>query len=106
MGANFDELLKKAKKNVSPSSSDEDIWRECINVIMHATHKLNGLFPGKLKQKHNIRLEQGACKTCGVPMYVLAVRQLNDPTKVLRFHKGGWKYVGENKYYCDQCRKA
>ena len=112
MSINFDDLLKKAKKNVSPGTSEKDLWNECINVIMHAVHKLNEMYVGKIvkngrvqKNKHNIRLEQAACKDCSEPMFVLAVRQFDDMGKVMRYHKGGWKYLGENKYYCDKCRK-
>ena len=107
MSTNFDQIVKKAKDNAAPSYTQEDIWKAYINGVMEYVHKLNGMYPGESKHRHHLKLDQTSCGGCNQGTYILGIRQLDNPDKILRFHKGGWQYIqADNKYYCEQCKKG
>jgi len=103
MGSNFDDILKKGKEKASDVKTTEDEWKELINTVMKSVHSLNGMYSSN--NKHNLRLEQASCVKCSEAMFILAIREHTNPSKVLRFHKGQWKFLGDNKYHCNKCRK-
>lgn len=107
MSTNFDQIMKKGKSNTVPSHSPEDIWRAYINGVMDYVHRLNDMYPDNDKHRHNLKLDQVSCGDCKQGTYILGIRELNSPDKILRFHKGGWQYFqADSKYYCEKCKKG
>ncbi len=101
--SNFDDILKKGKQAgnvIDPKQS----WKNCISNIMYELHRLNSMYGDN--HAHHSMVEQKKCEGCGLCTYILAVRELDDHKKVLKYHKGDWKPSGEGKYFCDRCKKG
>lgn len=101
--SNFDDILKKGKQAgsvIDPKRS----WKECVTAIMYELHRLNNMYGDSFA--HHSMVEQKKCEVCGVCTFILAVRELDDHKKVLKYHKADWKPSGEGKYLCEICKKG
>lgn len=103
MAKSFDDILRNVQDKLIPEKTSGEIWKEHINIIMGAVHALNDMYDKNTK--HNLKIEAGSCSQCGQAMFVLAIREHDNPSRVLRFHKAQWKFLGENKYHCEVCRE-
>lgn len=101
--SNFDDILKKGKQAGS-TADPKEAWKGCITNIMYELHRLNYMYGDNFN--HHAMIEQKKCDTCGECTYILAVREINDHKKVLKYHKGDWKPHGEGKYLCNRCKKG
>lgn len=99
--SNFDDILKKGKKAGSKADPKAS-WKECISIIMHELHRLNSMYGDNFS--HHAMIEQKKCDMCGMCTYILAVRELDDTKKVLKYYKGDWKPFDKGKYLCTKCK--
>ena len=102
MVKSFDDILKEGKKKVSGTPNKQKEWRKRINNIMDEVHSLNRLYNNS--KSHHLKLEFVECKKCKIVSYVMALRDIHDEKKVVRFHKNRWKPLGKGVYYCNKCR--
>jgi len=100
----FDEILKEGKDKVKETSNPLKKWRRHINVLMDSLHKLNGLYGDE--SEHHLKVEQYNCERCTKASFVLAIRDINNHKKVIRFHRSNWEPVDKGIYHCNSCKKG
>ena len=103
MSTSFDDILKKGK-SAGSAADPKQTWKDCITTIMYELHRLNQMYGDNFT--HHLMVEQKKCEDCGIVTFILAVREYDNHKRVLKFHKGDWKAVGEGRYRCDQCKKG
>ena len=102
--SNFNDILKKGKQ-AGNTADPKKAWMDCITNIMFDLHRLNNMYGDNFA--HHTMIEQKKCDTCGVCTFIIAVRELDNSKKVLKFHKSDWKPSGkEGAYLCERCKKG
>lgn len=101
---NFDEILKEGKDKAKVIANPSKEWRNCINIVMDSLHKLNALYGNK--KTHHIKVETYNCTKCKEASFVLAVRDINNQKRIIRYHKTKWEVANKGEYYCEQCKKG
>lgn len=97
----FDDILKKGKDAVAPTSNPKLDWKDAIGIVLHSLHNLNIMYGDEYKS-HIHGLEKAKCTRCGKITYLLTVDDLNGGTVALKFHAGHWKATTSG-YVCDKC---
>lgn len=97
----FDDILKKGKEAVDGGDPKED-WRNYINSIMHEIHQLNATYGDNID--HHIVIEHSSCSKCSEATFIMVVRDFDDRAAMIKFHRGDWVSVGNNKYLCKNCK--
>lgn len=97
----FDEILKEGKDKAKSVPNVSKKWRESINVLMSALHTLNDFYGEK---QHYIKISQAKCTQCHKTSYVIILRDINDLQRSVRYHRGGWKPIDKDTYFCDVCK--
>lgn len=100
----FDEILKEGKDKAKTTVSPLKKWKSHINTIMDSLHKLNELYDND--DEHHLKIEQHSCERCKKASFVLAIRDINNRKRVIRFHRANWEAVDKGVYYCSACKKG
>lgn len=103
--SNFDEILKKGKSKakVSNTKTKKDVWKEHISVLITIMTRLNGMYGAD--DKHHFLVEQTKCQKCNKATYLVAIKNIEDPKQIIKYHNSAWKAVGKDVYHCDSCKK-
>lgn len=101
MTISFDDILNKGKKAANVINP-KDAWKMSVTNIMFELHRLNGMY--KDLKSHHLAVEQQKCDNCGVATFILSVRDWDDRSKALKFHKGNWKALDKDRYVCEKCK--
>lgn len=101
MTTNFDDILSKGKKAAN-IDDPRAVWKAYVTNIMFELHYLNEMY--KDVSTHHIAVEQQSCYSCGEATFILSVRDWDDRSKALKFHKGNWKSTDIDKYICEKCK--
>jgi len=100
----FDEILQDGKDNASETLSSSGSWKDHVNTIMESLHKLNEMYGND--EIHNVKVELKNCKKCNRASFVLAVRDINNVKRVIRFYKAKWSPIEKGTYFCETCKKV
>lgn len=98
----FDEILEEGKNRVVKPGSPHKKWKDCINTLMDTLHTLNGMF-GTTKE-HQVKIRTTNCNKCKAASFIIAVRDVSNRDRIIKFHRGNWKAEDGNIYYCEKCK--
>lgn len=101
MSKSFDEILEEGKSNANDAPNPQKKWRESINTLMNALHTLNAFYGDK---QHYVKINLVKCAKCHQASYAIVLRDINDLQRSIRYHRGGWKPVDKDTYYCSTCK--
>jgi len=102
MTKNFDTIVKEGKDKVNTGKSKKDIWKDCISAMINLSTKLNAMYG--IDDKHHFMLEHSKCQKCNRAAYLLAIKNIEDPKQIIRFHNSAWKVISKDVYHCEACK--
>ena len=103
MAKSFDDILQEGKDRASTNPFDTvKKWRSRINAAMSALDELNWMYEDG-STRHHISVEYCKCKKCKKASYLIIVRDISEPKRIITFHRSKWKSINKDTYYCDEC---
>ena len=99
----FEDILKEGKGKVKAPDDNTKKWRGAINSLMDALHSLNHMYG--TTREHQFKIKPNNCKQCDAASFLIAVRDITQRDRIIKYHKGNWVVV-DDKYYCEKCKKG
>lgn len=101
----FEEILKEGKnKAKSASVNTTNKWRDQVNLLMELLHSLNNMYG--TNDEHQLKIKASSCKDCKAASFVIAIRDISNRERVIKFHRGRWLATEDGNYYCEACKKG
>lgn len=98
----FDDILKDGRgKFGAQGLSLEDKWAQGINLFMSSIDALNDLYE---VNEHFIDIIPVRCADCTKVSYSILLQDIIDTNKSVRYHRGGWKAIDADTYFCEACK--